>query len=228
MLWLQGESEAPAIVKKCIKSIREHSNGREVVMLSDANISHYITIPNFILKKKGKGIISNTHFSDIVRILLLEQYGGIWMDATIYQTGILPNYIANAPLFCFKSPFLMPGHIKASNWFIKAEPHNEIISNTRKLLLSYWEHEKKLKHYFLFHLFFSIAIESSPHRRDLWESVPYFNNVTPHTLQFELFRPFNKERWEQIREMSPVHKLTYKFVTEESAKEGTLYSKIIS
>lgn len=41
-----------------------------------------------------KGIITNTHFSDLLRIELLINHGGLWLDATTYLTGTLPNYIS--------------------------------------------------------------------------------------------------------------------------------------
>lgn len=43
-----------------------------------------------------KGNISNTQFSDILRINLLARYGGYWIDATCLLTQSTPNgWISN-------------------------------------------------------------------------------------------------------------------------------------
>lgn len=226
--WLQGEENAPALVKKCIASVRQHSAGREVILITEKNISQYVTFPEYIQKKKAKGIIFNTHYSDLLRIFLLAQYGGIWIDSTVYLTAPLPAYILQAPLFCYKSSYLSPGKIKASNWFIAAERNNEIIVRTKELLLEYWKRENYLKHYFIFHFLFAIAIDTIPRLTEQWKAVPYFSNVEPHTLSFELTAPFDEKRWEQIKMLSPVHKLTYKLKPEQTERENTFLQMILN
>lgn len=224
--WLQGEENAPLLVKKCLASIKKHSSGLEVILLTEENIHKYVTFPDYILEKKKKNIISNTHFSDLLRIFLLAKYGGIWMDATVYLTGSLPDYILNAPLFCYKSSHLSPGKIKASNWFIAAERNQEIIVRTQDLLLEYWKHENRLIHYFIFHLLQSIAIDSLPHLALQWKQIPYYNNVNPHILLLELPDPYSDERFRQIKLLSPVHKLTWKISSEDLIKKGTFLQKL--
>ena len=50
--WLQGEEQAPPIVKKCLASIRRHSGGREVIVITEKNMWQYVSFPDFILRKK--------------------------------------------------------------------------------------------------------------------------------------------------------------------------------
>lgn len=69
--WLQGEENAPKLVKKCISSIRQHANGHEVIILTENNIKEYIDIPEYIIENAQRGILSRTNFSDIVRFALL-------------------------------------------------------------------------------------------------------------------------------------------------------------
>lgn len=226
--WLQGEENAPELVRKCIASIRKYSAGREVILITEKNLSQYVTFPEYIQKKKAKGIIFNTHYSDLLRIFLLAQYGGIWIDATVYLTAPLPEYILQAPLFCYKNSYLNPGKTKASNWFIAAGRHNEIIVRTKDLLLEYWKRENYLKHYFIFHSFFAIAIDTLPHLAQQWKAVPYFNNVDPHILLFELPEPYDERRWEQIKALSPVHKLTYKISPEHAIRKNTFLQMILN
>ncbi len=173
--WLQGEKDAPLLVKKCIASIRKFAGDKEVIILTNDNLSQYVTFPDFILKNKAKGRITNTHFSDILRIYLLAQYGGIWIDATVYLTGPLPHYATETPLFCYKTSPAGTETIKMSSWFIAAQPNNEILVRTKQLITEYWKHNSWLCHYYLFHLLFSIAIDSKAHLKEQWLEVPYFN-----------------------------------------------------
>lgn len=225
--WLQGEEQAPPLVKKCLASIRQHAAGREVVVITDDNMAQYVDFPEYILRKKAKGRISNTHFSDLLRIFLLAQYGGIWIDATVYLTAPIPEYILNAPLFCYKSP-VAAGKIKASSWFIAAERRNDIIVSTKTLLEEYWKRKNYLQHYYLFHLLFAVAIDSSAELTRQWQAVPNFNSANPHVLQSELGMPYSSTRWEQIRSFAPMHKLTYKLSREVYERPDTFLQMILN
>ena len=97
--WLQGEENAPALVKKCISSIRQHANGHEVIILTENNIKKYIDIPEYIIENAQRGILSRTNFSDIVRFALLASYGGMWIDATFFLTQNLPESYFSYPIF---------------------------------------------------------------------------------------------------------------------------------
>lgn len=97
--WLQGEENAPVLVKKCISSIRNHSNGHPVIVLSDSNISNFVDIPDYIIRKVNNGTLSRTSYSDIVRSALLASYGGMWIDATFFITQDLPETYFEYSLF---------------------------------------------------------------------------------------------------------------------------------
>ena len=78
VFWNSGFEKAPEIVKKCVDSIKKHSSGRIVEMVDEKNLRQYVNIPEYILKKYKTGKISHQHFSDIVRSVLLRDYGGLW------------------------------------------------------------------------------------------------------------------------------------------------------
>lgn len=61
-----------------------------------------------------------------------------------------------------------------------------------------------------------------------WNLIPFFSDVPPHIMQRELFTEYSKERMEQLKRMSDIHKLTYKFKKDSDfQKENTIYKKII-
>ncbi len=224
--WLQGEENAPMLVKKCIDSIRRNIGNKELVIITNENYQDYVQLPDYIMKKFQKGIISYAHFSDLLRIALLVKYGGIWLDATVFLTDKLPEYILNEPLFMYKSISLDKSDIQTtnvSNWCISAYSNNTILATVKTLLLEYWKKENVLDDYYIFHLFFKLVTEKYA---DQWNKVPTYSNVPPHILQFELLRPFNEKRYEEIKSMSSVHKLN-KSIKNEDDNIFTFYDYII-
>lgn len=222
---MQGFENAPLIVQKCRDTVLKYNSGCEVVLLDDSNIKNYIDIPDYIVEKHQKGIIHHTQYSDYVRISLLAEHGGIWIDSTAMLTNNLPDYILNADLFCFKlQPF---GKVVASSWFIAAKPQNPIVLNVLQLLNVYWKHENRLISYSLIHLCWTMATTANETNRKLWDAVPYMDDVNCKLLQMDLFSPYSESRYNQITSMSSIHKLTYKFDPKYAQKKGTFYEHII-
>ena len=77
--WFQGEENMPNSIKLCLQSIKEFNPDREIILITEKNMNEYIKLPDFIIEKYKKGIISRTHFSDILRLYLLKEYGGVWV-----------------------------------------------------------------------------------------------------------------------------------------------------
>lgn len=222
LFWQQGYETAPELVKKCKDSVLKYNSNLEVVVLDNSTVRNYISIPSFIDEKHDKGIIPNAHFADYIRISLLAKYGGIWIDATTYLTDTLPNYIVNADLFCYKDETI--GKTCASNWFIAGGAAHPFFVQMKDLLESYWNNENKLVSYSIFHLFWFMIIHHNDMNNRLWRRVPYFPDINCKLLQKKMFDDFSEERYEQIKQMSSIHKLTYKFNTEQEQLSNTFYS----
>ena len=92
-MWWQGEQEAPPIVRMCINSIRKNSNGAKVTVITKYNYTDYISIPDYIIEKQEAGYISFAHLADIMRVFLIAEHGGLWLDSTIYVSKPIPDYI---------------------------------------------------------------------------------------------------------------------------------------
>ena len=224
--WFQGMEYAPDIVKKCYTSMTSNIKNHEFVVITEKNYKNYVKFPLFIQKKYESGIITKTHFSDLLRLELLIRYGGTWADSTLYCSGDnIPSYFFDSDLFLFQC--LKPGldgHCTAiSSWFITAKSNNPILRLTRDLLYDYWKHNNKMINYFLLHDFFQLAIETFPEE---WAKVVPFSNSIPHILLLRLFEPYDQTIWNAVKEMTPFHKLTYKFDEECKNKENTYFKHL--
>lgn len=225
MLWLQGERNAPKLVKACIASTRKLFSDFECVVLDEGNLHKYIELPSYIVEKYKSGAISNAHYSDIIRAALLSEKGGIWMDATVYCTAKkVPDYIEKTALFAYKDiklPLYKKSNVAASSWLISSESKNSIMTATYDLLKEYWQNEDSLCDYFLFHLFFKLATD---YYFEEWKNVPSFSNVPPHIMQTELNSRFDSGRWSQLCAMSDFHKLNHHI---EFDADGTVCGYIL-
>ncbi len=214
--WLQGEENAPELCKSCLASLKKQMPNKEIKIITAKNLYDYVDFPDFIKEKYKKGIISNTHFSDLIRLELLTKYGGTWIDATVYCTAY-PDYAFNTPLFVFKTKEKNDDATVAQNWFMSAEKQNPILTLIRDLLYEYWKNHNSAIHYFIFYFFMRIAADFY---KDEWDEIPWFPDLPPHILQRELNKPYSQKRWEQLCRMSDIHKLSYKIDIDKSEKQS--------
>ena len=208
--WLQGEENAPDLVKACINSVRRNLPDREIIILSEQTIPEYIQLPEHIIKKWENKSIGPAHYCDVLRIALLCKYGGMWIDATVLCTSTdVPKAITESPLFVFQAMDLARRDVDsvvASNWFLACWSNHPIMLLTRDLLYEYWRRYDRVIDYFIFHAFFALATRRYPEE---WQKVPVFNNHSPHVLQYELRNQYDEERWNDIMKMSVFHKLNH-------------------
>lgn len=223
--WLQGMEQAPDIVKACYRSVEKYfSKEWKIVVLTKENLLDYVNFPEFVLEKWKKGVITNTHFSDLLRMEILIKYGGLWTDATVLYTDRIPSYMCETNFFTFHHTMRYDNAVVFESWFIYSVANHPLLLETRDMIYKYWKENNKLKEYFLFHIFFTIASEKYP---DLWKQVPVFSDVVPHILASELFEKFSEDRYNQIIKMSCVHKLSYKLNNEKINKPETFYNEIL-
>lgn len=223
--WLQGLKQAPLIVQLCIESLKRF--GKEVRILTAENISEYVEIPDYIMRKWKEGAMTDTHFSDILRIELLAERGGLWIDATVFcsDSGAIINILDGIDLFAYSFAMRMDltKNILFDSWFLYSSKRNTIITETRDMLREYWMNEDSLKHYYLFHLCFSGCCRRHPNE---WEKIPVFSMEPCHILQQEMLGDYNEKRWKQLMGMSGIHKLTYKY-DQRLSIQGTMLEHLL-
>lgn len=220
--WLQGIDNAPSIIKNCYSSIQYYIKDAEIVLITNENYKKYCTFPDFIINKWESKKIPPAHFSDLIRINLLSNHGGLWLDATTYLTGTIPTYITESDFFVYQNGFFNKEMINLGSWLIYSKPNNILLLETQNLLFEYWKRNNHLKHYFLLHIFFRMVTDKYPEE---WEKVPYYNQIDQHILQMEFNKKFDKKRFEQIKNITPVHKLTNKLENLKFEKDS-YFSKL--
>lgn len=226
--WLQGMSNAPEIVRMCYQSVCDNfSRDFRIITLDEKNIKDYVSLPEYIEEKYKKGYISKQWYSDLVRLELLDKYGGTWIDATIFCSGQnVPDYMMNDDLFIFQTLYPATWGISTvmNSYFITACRNNKIIKLTKLLFFEYWKKNDICCDYWLIYNFFEIAITEFSEE---WQKVIPYDHTTMHILQSRMKMPFDKRIFDATTERVPFHKLLWIFSTENFDKKGTLYEYLI-
>lgn len=204
--WFQGEEQAPDLNRACLNSLREHLKDRDIIVITEENYEKYIEVPEYIKEKYEKGIITKTHFSDILRMNLLVKHGGTWIDSSVLCTNYDKD-LFDKNLFVYQNWKTGDSSIALSSWFITSEINNPILKDALTLLNEYWKKHDYLINYFLLHFFITMSVNKY---KELWEKMDRFSNLPPHILQFELLEKYSARRFKQIEKMSSFHKLNQK------------------
>ncbi|MFD0898346.1 capsular polysaccharide synthesis protein [Loigolactobacillus binensis] len=219
-MWLQGIENAPDFCKANFNYLKRKFPNL-VNLITEENIFDYIDIPEYIKLKWKNGKISNTHFSDIVRVQLLCTYGGTWIDSTVI---VKKDFILNLPEFQIPQTYGpgRSGHsIPVSNWFIHAENNNEFLLRVRDMLFKYWEENDRAIDYFIFHHFMIIV---SHEMSDYLDSVPPLDNTLPHFLMLKMrHSSLHKSELASYLDKFEMMKFTNKF---ENSREAINYEKL--
>ena len=155
-----------------------------------------------------------------MRVALLEHYGGTWMDATILLTDEIPQEILNSDFFVFHNslgeidnPVLYPV------WFIHAKQHNRTICEIRNVLFAYWKRNNQVPEYLFSNIVITQIMRSSP---EVEKKMPYLNSDYSEYLVRVLGDKFTEEKFNWIKRLTGIHKLTYK-LEPSIDKEETVY-----
>lgn len=244
--WLQGEENMPKLVQVCTESVKEHNKARKVTLITGKNLNEYLSLPDYVLDKYKRGIIPHAQFADIIRLMLLEKYGGVWIDATMLLTGELPKEAFELDFFTYKNtlglcfdkvnnfkeleitcnhlnrPIMLP-----STWFISSSSNNIIVSLWLKLLLEYWKYEDILIDYFIMDYFFVLLLLNNKICRKEFENIPNYLTTHVEVLQSVMPEDFDEELFEEIKSISPLHKLTLNY-TPDKSNTNRFYNKILN
>ena len=200
-LWLQGEENIPKLTRVCLISVKFHCKNHEMIIITEKNLDKYIHIPNYILEKYKKGIITKPHFSDIIRIELLIKYGGTWVDASILMTDYEEKYFFK-DLFFFS--VLTDNYTAGSSWFLTSEKGSPILRGTRDMMYEYWRYSNSLKEYLLVYIFFKFGCDLYSGDCDKVEVYP----IEIHKLfQPLLAEPYENKLFKKITSLTSIHKL---------------------
>ncbi len=213
MCWWQGLDAAPEIVRACVNSVRRNAGGREVVIVTNQNLGDYVDIPGWVIDKVKAGVITRTNLSDLLRLSLLAEHGGLWLDATFWCSGPLEDMVFGFPIWSIKRPNYLHASV-ASGMFAgyslacDAASRKPFIT-ARDFFLEYWHNSDYMIDYLLVDYLIVLARRHDQRINDAFASIKP-NNPQCDELIKVLGVPFDEETWERMSSDTSLFKLTWK------------------
>lgn len=211
--WLQGEENMPEMVRCCYEAVRINASGREVRLVTSDNYSSFVTVPDFIMKKLEQGKLSRTHFADYLRVLLLSQYGGLWIDATVFTTGKIDEDMRYS-FYSVKMPPESIHYVSEYRWAVwllgcSSEPGRRLFLCVEELFRAYIAEHDTFIDFFLFDYFIAMICDRLPQMRAIIDEVP-LNNTGCYKLFHCMNDAYTDERWKEITDGTVFHKCSWK------------------
>ncbi len=210
-IWFQGEEHAPALVKACFRSMRKHLK-QPLVVLDEKTLFDWITLPEYIVEKWRKGQIAHTQFSDICRIELLYEHGGLWFDATDYVTSPVPDAIMAEDVFLYLGGNKVRGsYAFIQSCFMRAKKGNALMGVWREANAIYWKDENSKINYFIHHLLLLLSTQVNPVAKESFDRMLKLDQDPTHTLWGEhCTDPYDEAAFKQLTAGACFQKTNYK------------------
>lgn len=222
-IWLQGEENAPEIVLACWASVRRNCPQR-LVVLDEKSLGKMISLPEHIIRKRSEGKICPAHFTDICRLALLAEYGGLWLDATDYIPAPLPEKLWRTDFFVYTSGNnITGGYAGIQNCFIRSKKGHFLAKGWLELIYEYWRREDRPIDYFIHQLLFMMFVENNGAASEMYGKMPKIDNDMAHDLWYgHKDEPYSPELWKEVTEKAMFQKTEYRSESAKSPIPGSI------
>jgi hypothetical protein len=223
--WFQGRDAAPHLIKRCFASWDRKNPGWDFRCLDAVSIQRYVNLQGVVDLHRQS--VTAASLSDIVRILLLHEFGGVWVDATLLCNRPLDDWLPSTMSQGFFA-FAAPAQDRLlSSWFLSAVPDHYLISAWCRRIVEYWSDRPNAENYFWFHDLFNDLCNSDDIAAEAWLRVPKISADGPHSVQFGglMYRP-QADAIDSVDWTTPVFKLTYR-LPEQGVPSGSFLEYLL-
>lgn len=229
--WWQGENNCPDSIKMCLSSLKSNLSNVELHVIDKHNIRDWLDLPDYIYDKVKRGEITLTHLSDIVRMNLLNKYGGVWFDATIIMLGEFDDKWFEYCYFTAKQKpkdCLCVSNYRWTGSYLGGKKGNLFFEYMSEAFNSYWKEHHWLIDYFLIDFFVDIALREFEWFKKMYDVLPE-NNSRMYDLEDELNKQFKKNVLDDIYRDGNIYKLQRRTDYKVTVNgEMTLYGYLCS
>lgn len=176
LLWLQGWENAGWLNKQVAESWEINNPEWTIHYIDLDNLKNYVQDIDYIYDKTKR--ITPQAKSDIIRLSLLKNIGGVWADATLLCMQPLDSWVYDAVES--SNIWMYHGHgggmskeVGPASWFIVAKKGEYIISKWKEKCDNYWKINNHAHTYFWMDLLFKQLFETDTTFKELWLKTPY-------------------------------------------------------
>jgi hypothetical protein len=178
LLWLQGWDKASWLNKQVAESWEINNPGWIVHYVDFNNLISYVDDIDYIYDEQKN--ITPQAKSDIIRLALLNKFGGIWADATLLCMQPLDDWVHDAVeeagMWMYHGHGALLGReLGPASWFIVSKPNNYVISKWKEACDSFWVHKQhgnSYNYFWLDHLFRNL-LDNDELFKTTWLKAPY-------------------------------------------------------
>lgn len=224
VFWWQGEENMPELVRFCYECLKKNvPSDRPLIFLDKNNLKDYTDIPDYIMEKLEKKVMSLIHFSDIVRMSLLAKHGGLWVDATVYLSDKMPSCVFEHSYFSAREPLRTFAVSKANYtvFMLGAAANAPWVVYARDFLYEYWKKSWCQLDYLLIDYILMMAFESIPELKQEVQS-GVLNTIHINTIQDRRNEACDAATYQKMIEECSFYKLSYKLTYQERDENGNL------
>ena len=232
--WWQGLDSAPDIVKRCVESIYRYvpKDSAQIHFITFDNYMEYAGFSQVVVDRYNAGRISLTHLADILRVQLLNMYGGLWVDATYFISDNRIADIINDEAYTVKTviPSWNGDVIAKGKWavnflkFMKGSPLSGFCTEAFEI---YWSLRDEPLDYFLLDRIIKVAYDNIPVIRKQIDGISA-NNISSLKLMEIISNSYDEAVWNDMKKDTFAFKLSYKEPVELYTEDGkeTFYNKL--
>jgi hypothetical protein len=196
MCWFQGEEDASlhGLNKKCIERWRELNPDWDVRVIDNKDIEEII--PEYF-EIIGKNEVKLATRGEVVRILLLRKFGGVWSDASVYPmvplSEFIPKVLNDTGFFSYRfTPRSLctgkPGWLgdrETVSWFLVADrSEHPLIVKWADAYLSRFKDWPDQPKYFQFHEDLASLYDTDEQVRHTIDNMVQISEKIPHSARY--------------------------------------------
>lgn len=143
--WDSGIENAPDVVQKSYETWSHNNPDYKVILLDENKLTKILDFNISDLKVVNRKLeFGMAGYSDILRLILLYKYGGVWVDATTFCHEPLSNWldISETGFFIFRQPKNCSDRSMVS-WFMASEKNGTLIKDLLNKTLSFINYPRK-------------------------------------------------------------------------------------
>lgn len=235
--WWQGEEAMPPVVKLCVDQMRNClPPDAQLHIITWDNLKDYLELPEYIMDKFQRGLITNIHLTDILRYGLVCNYGGAWIDATVLLSDRirqkLPDYLRRLYFTQrFASWEACPQEVcrgKWCNFFFMGQAECLLFHYVYEALLQWWQrHDRLIDYVQVDYVIWAGYCGVEQIRREV-DQVP-LGNEEIWLLWDHRNEACTRERFEEMLRANDFFKISYKGDVSKVTQDGrkTVYARIL-
>ena len=226
VLWWDGERAMPDIIKMCHQSKMRAVGTHPIILLTKDNVRDYIDFPDYVWKQYEEKKICIQHLADMIRVQLIQRYGGLWLDASIYCAKSIPEEFFELPLYSIKGK-IDERYVSKNQWttfVIGGWKNNVLCSFLNDFFIEYCKSGKPFLDYFMFDCAIALAYSQIPAVKEQIDNLPDVKEDC-YWLNSKLEEKATEQLFSTLKQQSTVfYKIAWSRFVNSHMEKNTFYS----